>query len=57
MCNAPGGNSTLAPGSGVSLLEAGTLNSGNRTLSQLSYCGFRKCATNTWMIFANNGVT
>jgi hypothetical protein len=48
--NVGSGALTIAQGSGVTLRQAGTTNTGNRTLAQHGEVSLRKDATDTWYV-------
>lgn len=48
--NTSGSTITITQGSGVTLRQAGTANTGNRSLAQYGVCTVRKTATDTWTI-------
>jgi hypothetical protein len=50
MRNVGAGAVTITQGSGVTLRQAGTSNSGNRTLAQYGEVSLRKDATDTWYV-------
>jgi hypothetical protein len=48
--NTSGSAVTITQGAGVTLRQAGTANTGNRTLAAYGVCTVRKTATDTWFI-------
>lgn len=48
--NTSASNITITQGAGVTLRQAGTANTGNRTLAQYGLASLRKIATDTWII-------